>query len=143
MALAYSKASIELREISLRDRPKELYKASAKGTVPVLIDKDGIVIEESIEIILWALNNNTNQTWIDKNSNQEMNLINQNDTTFKKWLDKYKYHDRHPDKPREFYREHCCEILFEYEQQLNQTSYLIRNNISIADIAIFPGLPSA
>tara|TARA_Y100001970_G_C14161925_1_gene819062 strand:+ start:205 stop:786 length:582 start_codon:yes stop_codon:yes gene_type:complete len=138
MALAYSEISVELREISLRDRPDELYKASSKGTVPVLITSNNTVIDESLDIILWTLKGNNNQTWISENSNEEMNLINQNDTTFKKWLDKYKYHDRHPEKSKEYYREQCQYILFNYEKQLKTTAYLLRDQISIADIAIFP-----
>ena len=138
MALAYSNFSIEIREISLRDRPDELYKTSSKGTVPVLIISDGTVIDESLEIILWTLKNNPNQTWLSENPKQEMDLITQNDTTFKKWLDKYKYHDRHPEESKEYYREQCQKILSEYEKQLMDNTYLLRNDISIADIAIFP-----
>jgi len=138
MALAYSEISVELREISLRDRPDELYKASSKGTVPVLITSNNTVIDESLDIILWTLKGNNNQTWISENSNEEMSLINQNDTTFKKWLDKYKYHDRHPEKSKEHYREQCQYILSNYEKQLKTTTYLLRDEISIADIAIFP-----
>ena len=58
MALAYTNITVELREISLKDRPPELYEVSKKGTVPVLITKDNIVIDESLEIMLWALKNN-------------------------------------------------------------------------------------
>ena len=137
MALSYSNISVELREISLRDRPDELYKASSKGTVPVLIIPEDTVVDESLEIVLWALKNNTKQTWISENP-EEMNLINQNDTTFKKWLDKYKYHDRHPDNPKEYYREQCQNILSKYEKQLKTNTYLLRNEMSIADVAIFP-----
>ena len=138
MALAYSNFSIEIREISLRDRPDELYKTSSKGTVPVLITSDGTVIDESLEIILWILKNNPNQTWLSEKPKQEMDLINQNDTTFKKWLNKYKYHNRHPEESKEYYREQCQKILSEYEKQLMDNTYLLRNDISIADIAIFP-----
>tara|TARA_Y100000814_G_scaffold53612_1_gene33265 strand:+ start:28 stop:609 length:582 start_codon:yes stop_codon:yes gene_type:complete len=138
MALAYSKVSLEIREISLRDRPEELYKASTKGTVPVLITSDDTVIDESLEIILWALKNNPTQTWVSDDSNLEIDLINENDTDFKKWLDKYKYHDRHPENPKEYYREQCQHILSQYEEKLNANTYLLRNEASIADIAIFP-----
>jgi len=138
MALSYSNIIIELREISLRNRPEELYKASSKGTVPVLITSE-TVIDESLEIILWALKNNANQTWLNnENSNCELELIEQNDTIFKKCLDKYKYHDRHPEKSKEDYRNQCQIILSEYEEKLKIHTYLLKNEISIADIAIFP-----
>lgn len=138
MALSYSNVSVEIREISLRDRPEELYTASSKGTVPVLIIPDENVIDESLEIMFWALNNNNTQTWIDKSSNEEISLINNNDTTFKKWLDKYKYHERYPENTKEFYRDQCQQILYTYEKQLKDTKYLLRNDISISDVAIFP-----
>ena len=138
MALAYSNISIELREISLRDRPDELYEASKKGTVPVLITTENIVIDESIEIILWSLKSNSKQIWLSDNSDSEMNLINQNDTIFKQWLDKYKYYERHPENSKEYYRQHCSNILSDYENKLKDTKYLLRDEISIADVAIFP-----
>ena len=138
MALSYSNIAIEIREISLQDRPEELYKVSKKGTVPVLITSDNVVIDESLDIILWALENNKSQVWISGKSSQEMDLITQNDTVFKKWLDKYKYHDQHPKNSKEYYREHCQKILLKYEEELKTNTYLLRKDISIADVAIFP-----
>tara|TARA_B100001750_G_scaffold68704_1_gene54804 strand:+ start:846 stop:1424 length:579 start_codon:yes stop_codon:yes gene_type:complete len=138
MALAYTDVKLEIREISLRNRPEELYQASKKGTVPVLITLDGLVIDESLEIMLWTLKNNLNQTWLMENSEQELELINRNDVSFKKWLDKYKYHDRHPEYSKEYYREKCADILSDYENQLGNKKYILRDNISIADVAIFP-----
>ena len=70
MALAYTNVKVENREISLKNRPKELYEVSQKGTVPVLITIDGLVIDESLEIMLWTLKNNLNQTWLIKNHNK-------------------------------------------------------------------------
>ncbi len=138
MALAYSDIKVEIREISLRDRPTELYKASDKGTVPVLITQNNQIIDESLEIMIWALKNNSSQRWLSEDSNKEMELIKENDTTFKKWLDCYKYHDRYPENPREYYRDHCGNILSRYEEKLNKTKYFLRDEISITDIAIFP-----
>ena len=138
MALAYTKTKVELREISLKKRPEELYEASKKGTVPVLIINDNSVIDESLDIMLWALKSNSNQTWLPKNHDKELKIINTNDTLFKKWLDRYKYHDRYPENPKKYYRKKCDDILSEYENQLNNTKYLLRDSISIADISIFP-----
>ena len=61
MALAYTDTKVEIREISLKNRPEELYQASKKGTVPVLITADSSIIDESLEIMLWTLKNNLNQ----------------------------------------------------------------------------------
>ena len=138
MALAYTDVQVEIREISLQDRPEGLYKVSKKGTVPVLITVDNLVIDESLKIMLWTLKNNLNQTWLTKNFNQELEIINRNDVLFKKWLDRYKYHDRYPENPKIYYRKKCDNILSDYENQLNNTKYFLRDSISIADIAIFP-----
>ena len=138
MALAYTDVQVEIREISLQNRPKELYKVSKEGTVPVLITVDNLVIDESLEIMLWTLKNDLNQTWLTKNFNQELEMINRNDTLFKKWLDRYKYYDKYPENSKEYYRKHCNYILSDYETQLNNTKYLLRNDMSISDIAIFP-----
>ena len=137
MALAYCNIKVEIREISLKDRPQSLYDISKKGTVPVILTKNNTVIDQSLDIMIWALNKKNNQTWLNNNS-EEIDLINSNDIEFKKWLDKYKYHDRYPENSKEFYREHCQKILSTYEQQLKDTKYLLRDDISIADVAIFP-----
>ena len=138
MALAYTHVQLEIREISLQNRPEELYEVSKKGTVPVLITIDDLVIDESIEIMLWTLKNNLNQTWLIENNNKGIEMINRNDIFFKKWLDRYKYHDRYPENSKEHYRKKCNDILSDYENQLNNTKYFLRDSISIADIAIFP-----
>ena len=113
MALLYTKTQVEIREISLRDRPKELYQASEKGTVPVLITLDSVVIDESLDIMVWALKNSLKQTWLIDNCD-DMNAINQNDTLFKKWLDRYKYHDRYLENSKEYYRMQCGKVLSDY-----------------------------
>ena len=138
MALSYTDVEVEVREISLQNRPEELYAVSKKGTVPVLITIDGLVIDESLEIMLWTLKNNLNQTWLIENHNKEIEMINRNDILFKKWLDRYKYHDRYPENSKEHYRKKCSDILSDYENQLNNTKYFSRDSISITDIAIFP-----
>jgi len=138
MALAYTNIDVELREISLRDRPKELYDVSSKATVPVLITSDGLVIDESLDIMLWSLKNDLNQTWLSQDHKAELDMISKNDTVFKKWLDQYKYHDRYPENSKEFYRDKCHDILFGYNNQLNKKKYLLNDDISIVDVAIFP-----
>ena len=137
MALSYCDIEVELREISLRDRPQSLYDISKKGTVPVILTKDNTVIDESLDIMIWALKRKLNQTWLNKN-NREMDLINLNDTEFKKNLDRYKYHDRHPQDSKESYRNKCGTILGKYEKTLIKNQYLINDNMNVADIAIFP-----
>ena len=98
MAISYSNVEVELREISLKNRPKEMYEVSAKGTVPVLITKNKKIIDESLDIMIWAINKNKKQNLL--NNKNELELISSNDFEFKQWLDKYKYHVRFPDRTK-------------------------------------------
>ena len=138
MAIAHTKFKIEIREISLRNRPKELYEASSKGTVPVLITPENVVIDESLEIILWVLKKSSIQSWLPENHFKHIKLIEQNDFKFKKWLDRYKYHDRYPENTKIFYRQKCCKYLNIYEKKLSERKYLLSNKIKVSDISIFP-----
>ena len=58
MALAYSDITVGLKEISLKNIPQELIDVSSKGTVPVLCIDSSTVIDESLDIMIWALNYN-------------------------------------------------------------------------------------
>ena len=138
MALYYSKINYEHREILLRNRPEKLYQLSPKGTVPVLELPSGDVIDESFDIMKWALSLNDPEMWFDKNKEEQLNLIKLNDNKFKKWLDKYKYHVRFPEYPLEYYRKECEKILDIYEYRLKDKSFLLGATISLADVAIMP-----
>ncbi|MFC7422268.1 glutathione S-transferase [Iodobacter arcticus] len=142
MAIQYSGIQVELREIVLRNKPAALLHASPKGTVPVLVLNNGQVIEQSREIMHWALEQHDPQQWLCKEnealSKQIAELINHNDQIFKIHLDQYKYADRYPAHPQEYYRSQGELFLHDLETRLAQTSFLLLHQICLADIAIFP-----
>ena len=137
MVLSYMEVSVELREVLLNERPQSLYKISSKGTVPVLLLKDGKVLDESLDIMRWAINQGEQKLYEDK-LNEQNQLIKYNDTKFKYWLDKYKYHVRYLEHSREYYQRKCSKTLAEYDMRLRENAYLMGDRIGLADIAIFP-----
>jgi len=137
MVLSYMEVSVELREVLLNERPQSLYKISSKGTVPVLLLKDGKVLDESLDIMQWAIKQGEQKLYEDK-LNEQNQLIKYNDTKFKYWLDKYKYHVRYLEHSREYYQRKCSKTLEEYDMRLRENAYLMGDRIGLADIAIFP-----
>lgn len=139
MALRYSDCRVELREVELKHKPAALLDISAKATVPVLLCHDGQVIDESMDIMYWALQQNDPDHWLQAQHQSEMaELIEHNDTVFKHHLDHYKYADRHPEFSQLEYRQQGELFLQQLEQRLGQQAYLISDRISLADVAIFP-----
>jgi len=137
MVLSYMEVSVDLREVLLNERPQSLYKISSKGTVPVLLLKDGKVLDESLDIMRWAIKQGEQKLCEDK-LNEQNQLIKYNDTKFKYWLDKYKYHVRYLEHSREYYQKKCSKTLVEYDMRLRKNAYLMGDRIRLADIAIFP-----
>lgn len=138
MAIAYASITLEMREVALANKPAAMLAISPKGTVPVLQLSDR-VIDESIEVMRWALSQSDPENWLAVDSQQEQStLIEENDNEFKGWLDKYKYWDRYPEQSQQDYRIKAENFLSTLELRLQQNSYLFGDNICIADIAIFP-----
>jgi glutathione S-transferase len=138
LAIAYSGQSVQLREIILKEKPIEMIRLSNKGTVPVLQLNNGEILDESLDIMAWALSKHDPENWLSDNINEMLTLIDKNDFEFKGWLDRYKYSDRFPENTESFYREECEDFLVQLEQRLTNTHYLFSNNKSLADMAIFP-----
>lgn len=163
LALMHSGAQCELREVLLKDKPAHMLEISTKGTVPVMIlptaDKQGMnvnsngkgldkhVLDESIDIMHWALNENPNRylhnttQWLSPETmkSDDINaLIKQNDFEFKIYLDKYKYSDRHPEHPQDYYLQQAMPFLEKLENLLNNSMYLTGNQFRFADAAILP-----
>ena len=139
LGLLFAKMPVALREITLKNKPEPMLMISPKGTVPVLQTSDGAVIEESFDIMMWALEHNDPHILLDADVLHQANaLIEKNDNEFKQWLDRYKYADRHLDMTQTEYRQRGEVFLQELETLLTQNTYLLGNSISIADIGIMP-----
>ena len=140
MILVNENIDFDIFEISLKDKPAELLKISPKGTVPVLVTKNE-VIDESLEIISWAFNQNEKSTF-HKLTKSEIDFANafikQNDNEFKSVLDHYKYHIKYPEKTKQKWRADCLFFFEILEKQLSNYRFLIKDQITYADIAIFP-----
>lgn len=139
LAIENAAIIVELREVVLRDKPQQLLDISPKGTVPVLQLADDRVIEESLEIMSWALSLNDNDNWLNDGELTDIQqLIEWNDNAFKYYLDRYKYADRYPENSALFYREKAEVFITELEQRLLQYEFLCGERCTLADMAIFP-----
>ncbi|WP_347987866.1 glutathione S-transferase [Methylomonas sp. AM2-LC] len=139
LAIWVSGLCVVLREVELRQKPLALLDISAKATVPVLQLKTGQVLDESLDIMFWALQQNDPEHWLAPASLKEAQyLIDWNDTEFKGALDRYKYADRYPDYPANYYRQQAELFLAELEQRLTHQDFLCAAHFSLADAAILP-----
>ena len=141
MALYLSKTVVELREVSLRDKPQSMLEISPKGTVPVLILDDGNVIDESIEIIEWCIKKKKNIFTETLNSDQELfteDAIKLFDEKFKFHLDRYKYATRYEDVDEILHRESCVEILKTMENKISNKIFFYTDHLNKIDICILP-----
>ena len=123
MAIAASGVKVRLREILLRDKPEEMLTASAKGTVPVLVNGDR-VIDESLDVMNWALAKNDPENWL---SRKDDALIAENDGPFKHHLDRYKYSTRYEDADAEEHRTAGFEFLEKLEAHLAKQAITLRD----------------
>ena len=138
MALRYSGVPVSIIEVSLKAKPADMLAASPKGTVPVLVCADGRVIEQSLEIMHWALSQNDPDVWLPAHRPLIDALIEENDTRFKVLLDRYKYAVRYPEYPMEHYRAQGAVVLQRLECLLEHTPYLTGTTLTLADVALAP-----
>jgi glutathione S-transferase len=141
MALRYSEVAVDIVEVSLKAKPAEMLALSSKGTVPVL-NVDGLVIDESLEIMQWALAQHDPQDWLLKDDPQGLRamaaLIEENDQVFKVHLNRYKYAERYPQQPMAFYRAEGEVFLRRLDELLEGRDYLLVNHPTLADVALMP-----
>ncbi|AJO78330.1 glutathione S-transferase [Pseudomonas sp. MRSN 12121] len=146
LALRYSGVPLRIVEVSLKAKPAEMLALSPKGTVPVLsVDGrgvDGRVIDESLDIMRWALAQHDPQDWLlqdDEPARQHIEaLIAENDQVFKLHLNRYKYAERYPEHSMEHYRAQGEVFLRQLEALLNERPYLLADHPSLADMALAP-----
>ena len=141
LALHVSGRRCVLREIVLRDKAAAFLAASPKGTVPVLVMPDGGVIEESLEIMLWALDGADPEQWLVPPSGDlaaMLGLVEASDTGFKADLDAYKYASRGTPEAALAARAHGAQFLLTLDGRLSGQRYLFGDRLALADMAIFP-----
>jgi glutathione S-transferase len=142
LSIYFSGREVEQREIVFWDKPESMLTASPKGTVPVLVLPDGSVVEESWEIMQWALAEHrlySQDECVD-------NWVDACDNRFKRHLDDYKYPelcqesypDLTPQQGLEKARQGGEGFIQKLESQLSKTAFLLGPELSIADLATFP-----
>ena len=144
LALHASGTAYALREVALRDKPAAMLAASPKGTVPVLVLPDGRVIDESVDIMCWALQQNDPGNWLGHEGcylDAASALMAINDGHFKVALDRYKYPERYTEHPQSHYRSQGEVFLQSLEDRLaadGGSRWLLGELMTIADAAVFP-----
>ncbi|WP_086609063.1 glutathione S-transferase [Erythrobacter donghaensis] len=135
MALWVAGVTVELREVKLAAKPPALLAASAKGTVPVLVLAEGRVIDESLDIMRWALAQHDPENWL---AGDDPALIAANDGPFKHHLDRAKYPGRYEENGETDHRAAALALLEPLETRLAQAPYLCGETRSLTDIALLP-----
>jgi glutathione S-transferase len=141
MALQAAGVEVELREIVLKAKPVELLQVSPKGTVPVLVLPFGRVIEQSLDIMLWVLQQSDPQRWLPTNQaamDDMLANIALNDGPFKQALDRYKYPARFGLADGLGYREQGAALLQQWEVRLTAQPCLSGARWGLLDAAIAP-----
>ncbi len=138
LAVASSGLTVELREIVLRDKALEFLETSLKATVPVVVLPDGKVLEESLDIMEWALGCADPEALLSDRAVEMRALVDSCETEFKPHLDRFKYHVRYEAVNLEKERQLASAYLRELDDRLRNTNFLFGNQISFAGIGIAP-----
>ena len=141
LALAAADLVCELREVILSDKPAALRLVSPKATVPVLVLPDGVVIDQSLDIMLWALRQADAHPWLGKSAaslQAMLEWVHGCDGTFKQNLDRYKYPGRYGLENGLEHRTLGAEFLQRMNARLQNQNYLMGNDVTLADMAVAP-----
>ncbi len=135
-ALLEAGLQVQWREIALKQKPAEMLQVSPKGTVPVLVLSDGTVIDESLAVMEWALDQADPRRL--REAGDASALIDQNDGAFKHHLDRFKYTDRYPGEHQDTHRAAGLAILRSWNKRLATNGWLLSDELSLADAALWP-----
>lgn len=141
MSIASAGIRCELREVVLREKPAAMIAISPKATVPVLELPEGTVIDESLDIMCWALTQRDPENWLNPDSaspDEAFALIEKAETQFKPHLDRYKYPERYTGASALEHRARGSDFVAQLEERLAAMPYLFGKQACIADMAIFP-----
>jgi glutathione S-transferase len=141
LALHVSGVAYEHREVALKAKPAEMLVASPKGTVPVLCLPDGKVLDQSLDIMHWALQQNDPQAWLPHTSDALASThadIALNDGEFKAHLDRYKYPQRFGLLDGLPSRAKGAEVLLGWQVRLQAQSYLSGERWGLLDACVAP-----
>ncbi len=142
LAILLAQQTVQIRAITMKDKPDEMLQASPKGTVPVLILDEQKVIDESLDVMLWALNRTDPENLL-YNHNPDalpemLSIIERNDTEFKPSLEKYKRAKRFHGEDLENCRLECEAFVQGLEKRLTQHEFLMGATPSLLDYALLP-----
>lgn len=146
IAIYKSQQPIDLREVDLKNKPAQMIEASQKATVPTLVLPLNQVIDESLDVMLWALKENDpadlfqskSSETPEKRKEEILTLISVFDSEFKGHLEQYKCAKRYHESNLQTCRNTCERYIQNLEERLSKHQYLIDDNESLADIAILP-----
>ncbi len=142
-ALLICEVRVEIREIDLKNKPLEFCNISKTETVPILVKTNNEVIEESLDIIIWALSEpgreNIKKLYFPHTKEEEiLDIISENDQSFKYHLDRFKYSARFDESKEDYHFIEARKHIKEWNQKLLKSKWLIGDNPSIADWCIWP-----
>ena len=142
-ALLICEIKVEIREIDLKNKPLDFLNSSKTKTVPILIKKNSEVIEESLEIIQWALSDSKKKNmkllyFPDDKKEAIFGIINENDKEFKYHLDRFKYSTRYKNSNEEFHFINAIKFIKRWNELLSENKYFFGDMPTIADWSIWP-----
>ncbi len=142
-ALLICEIEVEIREVDLKNKPVEFMNKSSTKTVPILLKKNNEVIEESLDIIIWALSEsqieNIKKFYNPKNKKEEiLDIISENDHSFKYHLDRFKYSGRFIASEEDYHFLEATKFIKKWNKILSNNRWIIGDQPSIADWCIWP-----